>query len=95
MSGMRVEILKLRDEHLLFSYLDEYLNANGDVPHAVGYDDDERPFMVWLNEVGGDEVIGRVVFLTEDDGGTTESVTDEEPLEVLTYPVRMLVRGRP
>lgn len=84
------------DEHMLFSYLDEYLNANGQEPKVVGYDANDRAFMAWLDEEGGDSVGLRVCVLIPYQGQAEVSVPG--PVEApgqgevtnLRYPVRFL-----
>lgn len=86
--------ITVADEHLLFSYLDEYLNANGVEPHLAGTDATGAPFLAWLDEEGGDCVGLRVARLVPNDGGATESPTAEAPgqgqVSSLTYPVTIL-----
>ena len=65
--------------YLLFSYLDEYLNANGATPQVAGLDAHHTPFVAWLNEEGGDCVYLTVTRLVEDDGGTFSRTSEETP----------------
>lgn len=85
----------LTDEHLLFSYLDEYLNANGATPHVAGFDLDGQPFMAWLDEEGGDCVGLRVCRLLRVQDGLAESPGIVEAPEPglptnLAYPITIL-----
>ena len=89
--------LRLPNEHLLWDYLDEYLNANGATPQVVGIDHTETPFLAWLDEEGGDCLGLRVVRLLLDDGGVTSSLSAIEiPAQgctsELTYPVQIMSR---
>lgn len=85
------------NEHLLFSYLDEYLNANGATPEVVGYDRDHRSFFAWLDEESGDSVGLRVCLLVPFEGqaevsrpGEVESPGQGE-VSSLRYPILILV----
>lgn len=86
--------LRLADEHLLFSLLDEHMNANGIEPHVAGLDAEGAPFVAWLNESGGDEVYLTVTRLVVDDGAVTEHTEQETPGQgqttSLAYPVVVL-----
>lgn len=87
----------LADEDLLWSYLDEYLNANGATPQVAGIDAHDIPFMAWLDEEGGDCVGLRVVRLLPDDGNATSSPTRvEAPAQghtsALFYPILIVTR---
>lgn len=94
-------ILTLADEDLLFSFLDENLNANGATPHIAGVDADGDPFMAWLDEEGGDCVGLRVCrLLGSADGGAESPSIVEAPWQGqatgLAYPVHVIdVRSSP
>jgi hypothetical protein len=92
---MQYHVAKFNEEHMLFSYLDEYMNANGQTPQVAGVDHEGDPFIAWLDEEGGDCVGLRVVRLVQEDGGTTSSPAQvEAPLQGhtsgLVYPVKVV-----
>lgn len=97
-SGDEREALTLTDEHLLFSYLDEYLNANGAQPEVIGYDSDDRAFFAWLDEEGGDCVGLRVCVLGPHEGRAEVSAPGEieapgqGEVSSLRYPIRITDR---
>lgn len=83
---------RLPDEDALWSYLDEYLNANGALPQVSGCDAQGTLFLAWLDEEGGDCVGLRVLRLLVDDGEATCTPTAvEAPAQgftsTLTFPV--------
>lgn len=86
--------LHLENEHLLFSYLDEYMNANGVTPRLSGQDSEGTPFLAWLNEEGGDSVYLTVARLVTQDGGTSEQIMTDVPSQgdtsLLVYPVAIM-----
>ena len=88
--------ISITDEHLLYSYLDEYMNANGIEPHLAGVDADGTPFLAWLNEEGGDSIYLTVTRLVVDDGGVTEHTVEEAPRQgestSLVYPIQVIER---
>ena len=91
-------VIRLVAEHLLFSLLDEDMNANGIVPQVAGYDAHGIPFFAWLDEEGGDCVGLRVIRLLEDDGGTSSTPSAVEfpkqgETTSLVYPIRVLERA--
>lgn len=92
-----MDALTMANENDLFSYLDEYLNANGQTPHLAGVDNDFIPFIAWLNEEGGDCVYLNVTRLVEEDGGATSRTSEETPgqgqTSSLAYPVTVLAEA--
>lgn len=79
----------IHNEHTLFGFLDEYLNANGATPRVAGQDAKGTPFLAWLNEEGGGLVSLMVLHLVTEDGGVTEIPTQGEAPS-LVYPVVIL-----
>lgn len=73
----------------IVGYLDEHLNANGQIPHITGWTADNLPVFLWLDEHGGDEVFLRTCVLKVDDGGSTSTPTIVSP-GALKWPVRVL-----
>lgn len=73
----------------MYSYLEEYMNANGKIPQVAGVDDDRTPFLAWLNESGGDSTFLRVLRLV--DQGEWSRPEEETPsqgtVSSLVYPV--------
>jgi hypothetical protein len=68
------ETLTFSNQHEAFSYLDEHLNANWQIPEITGWDADGRPVWVWLDEVFGDEVMIRACVLHVAEGGVTSDL---------------------
>lgn len=86
------EEVTFNDVHMLHSWLDEYLNANGQQPWASGYDKNGVPIMVWLDEEGGDSVIMRAVKLWSE-ASEVSNPTELSPSEDLEFPIVVFEPG--
>lgn len=70
-------------------FLDEHLNANGQIPHVTGWTADDLPVFLWLDEFGGDEIFLRACVLKVNDGGTASTPTIVYPADGVKWPVRV------
>lgn len=78
-----------QDPREAFEYLDRWLNQEGQMPEAIAYNADEQPLLVWLDEVGGDEVQLRAALLHSEDGAT--SAPARLMPETLTWPIEIVL----
>lgn len=89
--------LAFKDEGDMFKFLDQHMNANGIEPSLAGLDNDDIPFIAWLDEDGGDSVTLRVLRL---DGSNSAEVCLPSEIQTpsqgqtstLVYPVTVLER---
>lgn len=75
------------DDDQLVEYLNR-LNDSGAAPEVAGHDNYGRPLIVWLFEVGGDEVWPNAALLAGEKAEDPELVSPK--LDELAYPVTVL-----
>lgn len=74
--------LELPDEHMLYNFLKEYMEANDMTPYLAGVQNTGQPFMAWLSK--GDLRVLKLYKRVDDSMDTIRGGSLDYPVVVLS-----------